>query len=181
MCNLGYECIALQMHLLYDHDHVFKTLKFWPCRCFECSKKCKSRILQHMSMQASSQQHQDMQKSAKIPLMTWATASYDKCSELFVLLFQASSKTASKSEVNPWGGFDPPAGISTGSVQQCGNLSTHHLETVWMEVWIIKKKKTVWSRVIRISQWAYIPLQANLTLASDSSLDGDKKEREGVR
>lgn len=76
-------CLILSA-LLYNHDYVFKTLIFWPCRCFTCSKKCKSWILQHMSMQASSQQHQDMQKSAKMPWMIWATASSDKCAELFV-------------------------------------------------------------------------------------------------
>lgn len=65
-------------------------------------------------------------------------------------------------------------------MQICGNPGTHHLETVWVEVWKIKKEKTVWSRVIRTSPEAYI-LPANLTLATASSLDGDKKERERER
>lgn len=44
---------------------------------------------------------------------------------------------------------------------------------------MIKKEKIVWSRVIRISLGAYIPPHANLTLATASSLDGDKERGRG--
>lgn len=45
---------------------------------------------------------------------------------------------------------------------------------------MIKKERTVWSRVLPTSPGAFIPLQADLTLAAASSLDADKK-RESER